>query len=152
LALFSCNGCATLGKGPKTRSPIGRLIWLILGARSQKVASNQNAIIGFECAKALSFPAALYTLSFLFECMISDDHICIICKFSSFTEVFFSIYCNLLNRSVLRNPSIDQVWNWFNVILRKSLILKTFSNNSIICINASIRRNRRTYVLPCMIV
>jgi len=37
LALFSCNGCATLGKGPKTRSPIVRLIWLILGARGQKV-------------------------------------------------------------------------------------------------------------------
>ena len=38
LALFSCNGCATLGKGPKTRSPIRRWIWLILGAQGQKVA------------------------------------------------------------------------------------------------------------------
>ena len=36
LALFSCNECATLGKGPKTRSHIGRWNWLILGARGQR--------------------------------------------------------------------------------------------------------------------
>lgn len=40
LTLFSCNGCATMRKGPKTGSSIGRWIWRILGARGQKVAAS----------------------------------------------------------------------------------------------------------------